>query len=85
MEKKIIEQNNSFYLGNLDMNSLFNKILLGKTVTICTESIYNQNNSVQVLNRSELKELLSLAIKESYFIFNTFLYKQEDGVTIGSP
>ena len=85
MEKKIIEQNNSFYLGNLDMNSLFNKILLGKTVNICTESIYNQNNSVEVLNRSELKELLSLAIKESYFIFNTFLYKQEDGVTIGSP
>ena len=74
MEKKIIEQNNSFYLGNLDMNSLFNKILLGKTVNICTESIYNQNNSVEVLNRSELKELLSLAIKETYFIFDTFLY-----------
>ena len=37
------------------------------------------------MNKSEFKELLSLATKESYFIFNELLYKQIDGVAIGSP
>ena len=31
----------------------------------------------------EFKELLSLAAKESYFIFNGQLYKQADGVAMG--
>ena len=33
----------------------------------------------------EFKELLSLATKESYFIFNGKLCKQFDGVAMGSP
>ena len=31
------------------------------------------------------KQLLCLATKVSYFIFNGFLYKQIDGVVMGSP
>ena len=37
------------------------------------------------LSKIEFKELLSLATKESYFIFNGQLYKQVDGVAMGSP
>ena len=37
------------------------------------------------LNSLFLKELLYLATKESYFIFNNILYKQIDGVAMGSP
>ena len=37
------------------------------------------------MNKSEFKELLPLATKESDFIFNELLYKQIDGVAIGSP
>ena len=33
----------------------------------------------------EFKELLFLAKKESYFLFNGQLYKQVDGVAMGSP
>ena len=33
----------------------------------------------------EFKELLFLATKESYFIFNWKLYKQVDGIAMGSP
>ena len=38
-----------------------------------------------VWKKSEFKYLLSLATKEIYFIFNNILYKQIDGVAIGSP
>ena len=40
---------------------------------------------VEGLSKIEFKELLSLATKESYFIFNGQLYKQVDGVAMGSP
>ena len=37
------------------------------------------------LSKIEFKELSSLATKESYFIFNEKLYKQVNGVAMGSP
>ena len=36
-------------------------------------------------DKSEFKNLLSLATQESYFIFNDVLYKQKDSVAMGSP
>ena len=35
-------------------------------------------------DKSEFKNLLSLATQESYFIFNDVLYKQKDGAAMGS-
>ena len=83
--KEIVEQDTSFYMGSLDVDSPFTNISLEETINICTESIYNQNDSVEGLNKSEFKELLSLATKVSYFIFNEFLYKQIDVLAMGSP
>ena len=37
------------------------------------------------MSKIEFKELLSLATKESYFSFNEKLYKQVNGVAMGSP
>ena len=83
--KEIVQQDSSYYMGSLDVDSLFTNIPLEETINICTESVYNQNDIVEGLSKSEFKELLSLATKESYFIFNEFLYKQIDGVAMGSP
>ena len=69
-------------MGSLDVDS---NIPLEETINICTELIYDQNDSIEGLNKSEFKELLSLATKESYLIFNEILYKQIDGVAMGSP
>ena len=77
--KEIVEQEISFYMGSFDVDSLFINIPLEETINISAESIYNQNDIV------DFKELLSLATKELYFLFNEFLYKQIDGVAMGSP
>ena len=60
-------------MGSLDVDS---NIPLEETINICTELIYDQNDSIEGLNKSEFKELLSLATKEWYFFFNEILYKQ---------
>ena len=72
--KEIVKQDSSFYMGSLDVDSIFTNIPLEETINICTESIYVQNDSVEGLKKSEYTELLSLANKEAYFIFNEILY-----------
>ena len=64
---------------------LFTNIPLGETIDICTNTLFENMEKVEGLSKIEFKELLSLATKESYFIFNGQLYKQVDGVAMGSP
>ena len=44
-----------------------------------------QRNCSWFERKSEFEDLLSLATKESYFIFNIISYKQIEEVAIGSP
>ena len=37
------------------------------------------------LSKIEFKKLLSLATKETYFLFKGKLHKQAEGITMGSP
>ena len=72
-------------MGSLDVDSLFTYTPLDKTIDICTNSIYSEQDVIEGINKEEFQNLLSLATKESYFIFNKVLYKQKDGVVMGSP
>ena len=72
-------------MGSLDVDSLFTNIPLEETINICTNFLYNNEDVIEGINKSEFKNLLSLATQESYFIFNDVLYKQKDGVAMGSP
>ena len=72
-------------MGSLDVDCLFTNISLEETIDICTNMLFENMEKVEVLPKIEFTELLSLATKESYFIFNGQLYKQVDGVAMGSP
>ena len=47
------------------------------------DSLFTNIPLEEGLNKSEFKDLLSLATKESYFIFNEFSYKNIDDVAKG--
>ena len=83
--KEIVDQDRSLFMASLDVDSLFTNIPLDEIINVCTEPIFNESDTVEGLNKSEFKELLSLATKESYFTFTELLYKQIDGVAMGSP
>ena len=72
-------------MGSLDVDSLFTYTPLDKTIDICTNTIYSEQDVIEGINKEEFQNLLSLATKESYFIFNKVLHKQKDGVAMGSP
>ena len=82
---EIVEQVSGNFIGSLDIDSLFTNIPHEETIETSTNNLFKNSNIVHGLNKSEFNDLLSLAIKELYFIFNNILYKQIDGVAIGSP
>ena len=81
----ICEQDPSLSMGSLDVDSLFTNIPLDETIDICINQLFENTDTVEGFTKSELKQLLCLATKESYFIFNGLLYKQTDGVAMESP
>ena len=72
-------------MGRLDIDSLFTNIPFEETTEIRTNNLFKNSDIVHGLKKREFKDLLSLATKESYFMFNNILYKQIEGVAMGSP
>ena len=72
-------------MAGLDIDSLFTNIPLeNKTLKLVHNNLFKNNDIVHGLKKVNLKNL-SLATKESFFIGNNIVYKQIDGVGMGSP
>ena len=82
---KKFKQGPTLSMGSLDADSLFANIPLDEFIDVCVNQLFEHTDTVEGFTKSELSQLLSLATKESYFIFNGLLYKQIDGVAMGSP
>ena len=73
-------------MASFDVESLFTNIPLDETIEICVNKLYTRRNmKIKGMTKSEFKDLLQLATKESLFIFNRQYFKQLDGVAMGSP
>ena len=53
--KKICEQDPTLSMGSLDVDSLFNNILLDQTIDICINQLFENTNTVKGFKKSELK------------------------------
>ena len=73
-----VEQDSSNFMGSLDIDLLFTNIPLEETIKICTNNFFKNSDIVHSLKKCGFNDLISLATKESYFIFNNILYKQID-------
>ena len=83
--EEIVHQDSKLFMVSLDVDSLFTKIALEKIINICINLLYNNEDVIEGISKSEFNNLLSLVTQESYFIFNDILYKQKDGVAMGWP
>ena len=71
-------------MGSLDVDSLFTNRPLEEIIEICTNEPFKESETVEGLSKTEFKELLSLATKDSHFIFDGTIYKQIDGMAMGA-
>ena len=67
--EEIVHLDSKLLIGSLDVDSLFTNIPLEETINICTNLLYNNEDVIEGINKSEFKNLLSLCTQESHFIF----------------
>ena len=65
---EIVEQDSEFFMGNLDVDSLFTNIPVEETIDICTNTLFENMGKVEGWSKKELKKLLYLATKESWLM-----------------
>lgn len=73
-------------MASFDVQSLFTNIPIEETIQIILDQLFDTADATVLhLNKGEFKTLLELAVKDSHFIFDGRIYKQIDGVAMGSP
>lgn len=69
-----------------DVASLFTNVPLSQTIDIILDKAFpTMNTSWNGLDRKSVKSLLQLAVLDCHFIFNNQLYRQKEGMAMGSP
>ena len=80
----ILNKNPNLFMASLDVDSLFTNVNFDETINIIIEKLFSENETVHNLIKDQFKCFLTLAAKESYFLFDEELYQQVDGVVMGS-
>ena len=77
--------NNKNTMVSFDVVSLFTNVPLAETIELVIERLYDNNNSNAIpFEKSVFRQLMFMAM-QGLFMYNDKLYKQIDGVTMGSP
>ena len=74
-----------FELVSFDVVSLFTSVPLDFTIKLILDKIYKDKLIETKLKRDEMKQLLETCTKEMHFSYNGTIYRQIDGVSMGSP
>ena len=82
---KGLKIDNGYKMVSLDFVSLFTSVPLDYTIKVILDEVYKEKRIQTKLTRTELKTLLEMCTKEMHFSFNGKIYKQKNGVAMGSP
>ena len=83
--KEVVDYDSTLFMSSLDVTSLFTNIPLNETTDIICNELFKEKEYINGMDKRIFHELLTLAMEETCFIFDGKLYKQCDGVSMGSP
>ena len=73
------------FLCSFDISSLFTNVPLDETIEICADALYRGHLDCPPIPEDTFRELMLIATRGVEFSFNNQMYKQLDGVAMGSP
>ena len=86
---KIIQQlevnSNESFLCSFNICSLFTNVPLAQTIEICTKTLYDGHLPTPVIPNYVFIELMKTTTTSVEFSFNNIMYRQIDGIAMGSP
>ena len=83
--KEVIEQDSGLYMASLDVKSFFTNIPSEETINISCDSLFSNKAKINNFNRNDFEKLFRMALQNNFFNFDGKIYKQADGVAMGSP
>ena len=69
---------------SLDVESLFTNIPLKRTINVGCDSLFSNDAKVNNINRINFEKHLRAVLQNNFFSFKRKIYKQIDGVAMGS-
>ena len=75
----------NYKLASFYVKSLFTNSPLDSTIDISLNRIYEKKDLTVNIDRKDMRDLILLCTKNVHFTFNNDIYKQTDGVAMGSP
>ena len=83
---EVLTQNPHSFMVSFDVQSLFTNVPLSETIDIIINKLFPSNSEIfHNFDKPNFKKLLELAVVDTHFIFNGKIYKQTDGMAMGSP
>jgi predicted GIY-YIG superfamily endonuclease len=80
-----IKLNNNDKLLSLDIEDLFSNIPLTRSIDIVIHRLDQSEKFIETsFTKTDIKQILSLCLKNSYFTFNDKFYKQKKGLPMGN-
>ena len=74
------------FMCSFDVRSLFTNVPLAETIQICLDTLYrSEDEPPPCMEESLLKSLLLKCTRDVEFSFDGMMYRQTDGVAMGSP
>ena len=73
------------FMCSFDVVSLFTNVPIDETVQICLDTLYRSDIKPPSISEGVLKKLLLKATRGVEFSYNDKMYRQKDGVAMGSP
>lgn len=83
--RDVKSSSNTGYLCFYDISSLFINVPLDENIGICADSLYRRSLTKPSFPEHIFLELMGLATKSVEFSFDKNMYRQVDGVAMGSP
>ena len=77
--------NSRGFMVSLDVKSLFTNIPLHETIEIILQKLFSDAPTFNSFDKQNFRKLLELSVLDTYFIFDETVYKQCDGMAMGSP
>ena len=73
------------FMCSFDVSSVFTNVALYETIKICLDALFDDSDLQPLISREVFVELMKSATSSVEFSFNNAMYKQTDGVAMGSP
>ena len=83
--KEILDQDRNLFMASFDIQLLLTNIPLVETIGICAGIVFEKRKKVKGMLKRHFKQLLTLSVKSSCFLFDDNYYEQIDGLVMGSP